>query len=108
VYHEFKDGLVPVDVVLADPVNAPMPKGERGLNFMQLHMISSYCSGMEAGTKRGKAKTALWQYAKRFPAEYRTAVMPCLTTGGIPLDMLNEREFSTYVAERKRILETGK
>lgn len=108
VYYEFKDGLVPAEVVLADPAKAPLPKGERGLQFMQLHMIAGYCSGMEAGPKRGKAKTALWTYAKRFPAEYRTAVMPCLTTGGIPVDMLNEKEFSTYVAERKRILETGK
>lgn len=108
VYYEFKDGLVPVDVILADPEKAPLPKGERGLNFMQLHMVASHCASMEAGPKRGKAKVALWKYAKRFPAEYRTAVIPCIVSDAVPSDMVTEKEFITYVAERKRILETGK
>lgn len=108
IYHEYKDGLVPVDTVLADPTGAPLPSGDRGLNFMQLHMVASCVSSLGEGAKRGKAKAALWKYAKRFPAEYRASVLPAVVAGGLSVDMLEDKEFAAYVAERQRILATGK
>ena len=110
VYHELAGKLVPIEGILKDPEKAKLPgtAADRGLRFMQLHMVAGHVMSLPAGPERGKAKTALWKYAKRFPAEFRSAVMPCITTAPLPLDLLNDHEYEAWVAERKRILETGR
>ncbi len=110
VYHELAGKLISVEEIIKNPEKAKLPgtASDRGLRFMQLHMVASHVMGLPAGPDRGKAKTALWKYAKRFPAEFRSAIMPCVTTSPVPLELVEDNEYGQWIAERKRILETGK
>jgi hypothetical protein len=112
VYHELAGQLVPVEEIFKDPKTARIPgdKGSdsRGIKFMQLHMTAAAAMAIESDGKRAKAKTSLWQYAKRFPAEFRAAIMPVMTQAPIPAAMIDDDEFSTWIKERTRIMKEGK
>ena len=86
---ELQQVLVPFDVVMADPLNAPMPKSEdRGVHWLQVNTIASRAAGMKLkekrnGMSRTACKTAAYQYAERFAPEFLNAIIPMITMPAI-------------------------
>lgn len=94
LFGELRDHLVPYNSIMLDPVNAPMPKGDRGTQHLQITMIASTAAGMKKADtypclnpKAGKTTVmtrsqclyAAFQYAERFPQEYMMSIIPVVT-----------------------------
>ena len=120
MYAEMGHKLIPIEEVLANPKKARVPdKNDRALGYLQLIMCCSKVQAFEPGRDRGKAKAAIWEYSKRFSAEFRSAIMPYMLASPLPSELIGSmegegnkttdlKELIEWKQTRERILNEGK